>query len=77
MRYDHPFYVGCQNQKRFPYAKNGWLPALEPDIQEEVKEEPEWSKRQWGFVRQLEARLLHTEQKMMEIRAKKKEEDVF
>ena len=29
MRYDQPFYVGINNP-RFPTARNGWLPALEP-----------------------------------------------
>ena len=29
MRYDQPFYVGMNNP-RFPTARNGWLPALEP-----------------------------------------------
>ena len=37
---------------------------------------PGWSKRQWGFVRQLEARIIHFEHKLMELQAKKKQTSV-
>lgn len=31
MAYDQPFYVGTspEMRRRFPHARNGWLPALE------------------------------------------------
>ena len=39
---------------------------------ETILKEPEWTRKQWYYVKQLQARLLHLESKIMELRTKKK-----
>ena len=68
--FNQPFYVGLNNP-RFPTARSGYLPALEPkEVSLDAdKVEPEWSKRQWGIVQQLKAQVLFLSNKINEMRA--------
>ncbi len=51
--YDQPFFVGLNNP-RFPTARNGYLPALEPKEEEvEVEKEEPWVSKQWDVINQL------------------------
>ncbi len=71
MGYDQPFWVGLNNP-RFPTARNGYLPALEPkEVSLDTdKVEPEWNRRQWGTVQQLKAQVLFLSDKVNQMRAK-------
>ncbi len=48
-------------------------PPGEP-TQPHYESEPKWSHRQWGYVKQLEARTLHCEKKVEEFTAKRKDD---
>ena len=57
--YSEPFFVG-RNNPRFPYARCGYLPALEASELELERQvayqfpELEWNQRQWDIVKQLQ-----------------------
>ena len=64
--YTQPFWVGHNNQARFPTARNGYLPALEPkDILEDIPE-PRLKDRQWDIVTRLRLDQIDLRKKLYE-----------
>jgi len=70
---EQPFFVGHNNQKRFPYARYGYLPALEERSKKEAyAQETEWSSKQWDVVNQLRAGYIYLQKKVNQIYDKRK-----
>ena len=64
--YTSIFWVGHDNP-RFPTARNGYLPALEPkEILEDIPE-PRFKDRQWDIVTQLRLDQRNLRQKLYEV----------
>jgi len=63
---EQPFFVG-QNNPRFPYARYGYLPALEESSKKVAyAQETEWSSKQWDVVNQLRAGYIHLQKNLNE-----------
>ncbi len=77
-RYDQPFYVGWNNP-RFPYARYGYLPALEePEPPPPLTTyQPKWTQREQYQVDQLRAQVLHLQSKVEELLSKRKRKAKF
>ena len=67
--YSQPFWVGFNNQEKFPYARYGYLPALElPEIEPQAVSEPlqpDWW--DWDTVEQLKAEVVGWRRKHAEL----------
>lgn len=60
----------------------GQIPSINQDpYTEEVQsyqnevQEAEWSRKQWAYVQQLQGRVIHLENKLAELQAKKKQKE--
>ena len=67
--YSQPFWVGWKNQEKFPFARYGYLPALElPEIEPQAVSEPiVWKSKEWDIVLQLKAEVVGWRQKHSEL----------
>ncbi len=52
-------------------------PSIEPPKIVTTEIEPQWSKKQWDYVKQLKARVLHGERKIVELSLKKKRKSKY
>ncbi len=69
MTYKQPFYVG-QNNPRFPYARGGYLPALEESEEVLPVVKTYFSRRDRKVIDELKSEVLHYRQDIAEYMAK-------